>query len=107
MMGVTPRQAAEELMEAGADIIGTNCGNGIENMIEIVSELKTYTDKPIWARPNAGLPQLVDGKTVFPQTPEEMAALVPELISAGAKLIGGCCGTTPEHIRAIKDVCTK
>jgi 5-methyltetrahydrofolate--homocysteine methyltransferase len=105
MMGVTPRQAADELTTAGVDIIGTNCGNGIENMIAIVSELKVYTDKPIWARPNAGLPQLVDGKTVFPQTPEEMAAHVPALITAGAKLIGGCCGTTPDHIRAIADVC--
>jgi len=106
MMGVSPRQAAEELSHAGADIIGTNCGNGIENMIEIVSELKAYTTKPIWARPNAGLPQLVDGKTIFPQSPEEMAAQIPALISAGAQLIGGCCGTTPDHIRAIAAVCT-
>lgn len=105
MMGVTPQQAVAELTEAGADIIGTNCGNGIENMIEIVSELNACSDKPIWAKPNAGLPQLVDGETVFPQTPEEMAALVPALISAGAKLIGGCCGTTPDHIRAIADIC--
>ena len=101
MMGVTPAHAAQALSAADVDVIGTNCGNGIENMVEIVRELRAHTDRPIWARPNAGLPQLVDGRTVFPETPEVMAAKIPALVAAGATLIGGCCGTTPAHIRAI------
>lgn len=100
MMGVTPAHAAHTLTAADVDVIGTNCGNGIENMVEIVCELRAHTDRPIWARPNAGLPQLVDGQTVFPETPEVMAAKIPALVAAGATLIGGCCGTTPAHIRA-------
>ncbi len=107
MMGVTPEQAAKHFDAAGADIIGTNCGNGIENMIEVVKELRKFTDKPIWARPNAGVPQLVNGETVFPATPEEMAEKVSELIEAGAKMIGGCCGTTPSHIKEISKICNK
>jgi 5-methyltetrahydrofolate--homocysteine methyltransferase len=83
------------------DVIGTNCGNGIENMVEIVRELHANTDRPLWARPNAGLPQLVDGRTVFPETPAVMAAKIPALVAAGARMIGGCCGTTPAHIRAV------
>jgi len=101
MMGVTPAQAAQALTAADVDVIGTNCGNGIENMVEIVRELRAHTDRPLWARPNAGLPQLVDGCTVFPETPDVMAAKIPALAAAGATLIGGCCGTTPAHIRAL------
>ena len=105
MMGVTPEQAAKYFDEAGADVIGTNCGNGIENMIEVVRELRSHTNKPIWARPNAGMPELVNGETIFPATPEEMAKKIPELITAGATMIGGCCGTSPEHIKAISKRC--
>lgn len=101
MMGVTPAQAAAQLAEHGADIIGTNCGHGVEQMIEIVRELRANTDKPLWARPNAGLPQLVNGATVFPDGPGSMAAKIPALVDAGAAFVGGCCGTTPEHIRCI------
>jgi len=101
MMGVTPRAAAERLKAEGADIIGTNCGNGIETMIEIVAELRAHTATPLWARPNAGMPQLVDGRTVFPESAEAMARKVPRLAAAGAVLIGGCCGTTPGHIAAM------
>jgi len=99
MMGITPAHAAAQLDEHGADIIGTNCGHGVEQMIEIVHELRAHTAKPLWARPNAGLPQLVNGATVFPDEPETMAAKIPALVEAGAMFIGGCCGTTPEHIR--------
>ncbi len=98
MMGVTPDRAAAELQEAGADIVGSNCGAGIVQMVEIVGLMAPATDLPVWAKPNAGLPQLVDGKTVFRQSPEEMAAHFRELVEAGASIIGGCCGTTPEHI---------
>ncbi len=101
MMGVTPAHAAAQLAQHGADVIGTNCGHGVEQMIEIVRELRAHTDKPVWARPNAGLPQLVNGATVFPEGPDSMAAKMPALVEAGARFIGGCCGTTPEHIRCM------
>ncbi|NLF39093.1 methionine synthase [bacterium] len=105
MMGVTPAQAAQALDAAGADIIGSNCGNGIDNIIEIVAALRAHTAKPLWAKPNAGMPELIDGQTVFRQSPEQMAAKIPALIKAGASLIGGCCGTTPAHIKAIAEAC--
>jgi 5-methyltetrahydrofolate--homocysteine methyltransferase len=102
MMGVTPAKAALELDAAGADVVGANCGNGPEQMIAITKEMRANTKKPILIHANAGLPVLVDGKTTFKQTPEDMAAKVKELVSAGANIIGGCCGTTPAHISAIK-----
>ncbi len=101
MMGVTPAQAAVELQAAGADIVGSNCGGGIDQMIEVISLIAPATDLPIWAKSNAGLPELIDGQTVFRQTPEEMAGHVGDLVAAGARIIGGCCGTTPEHIKAL------
>jgi 5-methyltetrahydrofolate--homocysteine methyltransferase len=104
MMGITPAHAAEQLAAADVDVVGTNCGNGIENMIEIVRDLRAHCALPLWARPNAGLPHLVNGATVFPDSPAAMAAKVPALRAAGASMIGGCCGTTPAHIRAIADV---
>lgn len=103
MMGVSPVEAARAAMEAGADIIGTNCGNGFERMIDIVKEIRTVSpDIPVLVHANAGLPKNIDGVDVFPDTPEQMASLVPDLVNAGANIIGGCCGTTPDHIRAIK-----
>jgi 5-methyltetrahydrofolate--homocysteine methyltransferase len=104
MMGVSPAGAAEACLEAGADIIGTNCGNGFERMIDIVREIRAAVpDAPILVHANAGLPQNIDGKTVFPETPQDMAKHVPGLTAAGANIIGGCCGTTPAHIKAIKE----
>ncbi|PIE35575.1 methionine synthase [candidate division KSB3 bacterium] len=103
MMGASPADATTSALEAGADIVGTNCGNGFERMIDIVKEIRAAApDAPILVHANAGLPQIVDGKNVFPETPEQMAALVPALLEAGANIIGGCCGTTPAHIAAIK-----
>ncbi len=103
MMGVTPVDAARAAMEAGADIIGTNCGNGFERMIDIVKEIRSVAPSiPVLVHANAGLPKNIDGVDVFPDTPEMMASLVPDLVHAGANIIGGCCGTTPDHIRAIK-----
>jgi len=103
MMGISPVDASRAAMEAGADIIGTNCGNGFERMIDIVKEIRTVSrDIPVLVHANAGLPKNIDGADVFPDTPEQMASLVPDLIDAGANIIGGCCGTTPDHIRAIK-----
>jgi 5-methyltetrahydrofolate--homocysteine methyltransferase len=103
MMGVSPAEAATACSKAGADIIGTNCGNGLKNMINIVAQMReAVPDIPILVHANAGLPQLKDGKVCYPETPEYMAALIPEIIRAGAMIIGGCCGTTPSHIAAIK-----
>lgn len=102
MMGVSPEVAAREAADAGADVIGTNCGNGIENMIEIVRLMHAAVpDRPILVQANAGMPELIDGIAVYPETPEYMASRVAELIAAGATIVGGCCGTTPEHIAAI------
>jgi 5-methyltetrahydrofolate--homocysteine methyltransferase len=101
MMGVRPEQAGNELEEAEADIIGCNCGSGIENMIEVVELMRPATLKPIWAKANAGMPELVGGETVFRETPEQMASRLPDMVEAGANLVGGCCGTTPEHIQAL------
>jgi 5-methyltetrahydrofolate--homocysteine methyltransferase len=104
MMGISPERAARELTAAGADVIGANCGNGVEQMIAITKEMRAASDRPILVHANAGMPELKDGKTIFRQTPEDMASKVKELIDAGASIIGGCCGTTPEHIAAIRQV---
>jgi 5-methyltetrahydrofolate--homocysteine methyltransferase len=103
MMGVSPEQAAEAMIAAGADIIGTNCGNGIERMIEIVKAMRSVApDTPILVHANAGLPVNIDGVDTFPETPADMANQVNGLVAAGANIIGGCCGTTPAHISAMK-----
>ncbi len=100
MMGTTVEQAVEALDEAGADVIGTNCGRGIAGFVDLCRRLKAATDRPVWIKGNAGLPEVEDGKTIYRQTPEEFASYVPQLIEAGASFLGGCCGTTPEFIRA-------
>ena len=103
MMGVSPTDAARATVEAGAHIIGTNCGNGMERMLDIVRELKLAAPTtPIMVQANAGLPKNENGVDVFPEAPADMAARVPELVAAGAVIIGGCCGTTPAHIAALK-----
>jgi 5-methyltetrahydrofolate--homocysteine methyltransferase len=102
MMGITPAHMVSSLTEAGAHIIGANCGNGIENMIGIVKEIRTIdTQIPVLIHANAGAPVYSEGKTVFPETPDQMAGYLDLLIAAGANIIGGCCGTTPDHIRKI------
>ncbi len=102
MMGTTPEQAAEELAAAGADVIGANCGNGIEGYVPVCERLHAAISLPIWIKPNAGLPEIEGGKVVYRTTPEQFAAFVPKLVEAGASYIGGCCGTTPDFIRAAK-----
>ena len=103
MMGISPAEAAGACVEAGADVIGTNCGNGMKNMITIVAQMRDAVPGiPILVHANAGLPEIINGEIAYPETPEQMQALVPQIISAGANIIGGCCGTTPEHIAAIK-----
>jgi len=103
MMGVAPAEAALATVAAGAHIIGTNCGNGMDRMVDIVKELKQAAPTtPIMVQANAGLPKNVNGVDVFPESPAEMAGLVADLVAAGAVIIGGCCGTTPAHIAALK-----
>jgi 5-methyltetrahydrofolate--homocysteine methyltransferase len=105
MMGVTPEQAAEQLTAAGADAIGANCGQGVAGFVALCRRFRQTTALPIWIKANAGLPQMAEGKAVYTQTPEEFASFVPALREAGASFIGGCCGTTPEFIRALRAAC--
>ncbi len=102
LMGTTPEQAALELAEAGADAVGANCGLGISGYVPICRRFSQAVDLPVWIKANAGLPALVEGRPVYPAKPEEFAAHIQALIGAGASFIGGCCGTAPEFIRAIR-----
>jgi 5-methyltetrahydrofolate--homocysteine methyltransferase len=102
MMGQTPEQVARELTAAGADVVGANCGQGIAGFVRICRRLRASTDRPIWMKPNAGLPVIVEGQAQYQTTPAEFVAHVPELQQAGASFIGGCCGTSPDFIKAIK-----
>jgi 5-methyltetrahydrofolate--homocysteine methyltransferase len=105
MMGISPSEMAEVLVEAGADLIGTNCGNGMEDMIGMVKEIRSVNPTiPILVHANAGMPRLQDGVTTFPETPDDMASRVKDIIAAGANIVGGCCGTTPAHIRKVCEV---
>jgi 5-methyltetrahydrofolate--homocysteine methyltransferase len=100
MMGVSPEEMVIQMREAGAHIIGSNCGNGIREMIAIAKAIRSADDKiPVIIQPNAGLPELIEGRTVFRESPEMMASFIPDLIEAGVSIIGGCCGTTPAHIK--------
>lgn len=102
VMGISIEEAARGLEEAGADIIGSNCGNGIENMIKIAGEFKKHAGLPIVIQSNAGLPEMQGDKPVYPETPGFMAEKAKQLVRIGVSIIGGCCGTKPEHIGAIR-----
>jgi 5-methyltetrahydrofolate--homocysteine methyltransferase len=107
MMGNTPDQLAAMAAANGADAVGANCGAGPENFLNVARLFRQATLLPVWIKANAGLPQLVDGKTTFPMGPKEFAACVGDLIAAGANFIGGCCGTGPDHIRAVRKAVDK
>jgi 5-methyltetrahydrofolate--homocysteine methyltransferase len=108
MMGISPTDMVNTIVDAGAELIGANCGNGIANMIGIVEEIrKVNKEIPILVHANAGMPVYKDGETVFPETPDEMAQLVPKIIQAGANVVGGCCGTTPSHISRVREMVDK
>jgi 5-methyltetrahydrofolate--homocysteine methyltransferase len=100
MMGDTPQSAAETLAEAGADVVGSNCGIAIGDMIEVITAMRQATDLPILTHINAGIPRIEAGAIVYPDTPELMAEQLDRVVEAGANIIGGCCGTGPEHVRA-------
>ena len=104
MMGVDPERAAEFMEEKGADIVALNCGTGMDMVWarQAVERYKGATGLPVMAQPNAGLPRLVNMKVVYDETPDEMVRGVVPLLDAGVSIIGGCCGSTPEHIRAFR-----
>ena len=101
MMGVDPRTAVNTLLAAGADVVGCNCSIEADEMVGLVGELRAATAAPIVAQPNAGQPRLEGGQTLYDETPAHFAAVMPELVAQGANAVGGCCGTTPEHIAAL------
>jgi 5-methyltetrahydrofolate--homocysteine methyltransferase len=102
MMGASPEELVNVAKAEGAHIVGSNCGNGVAGMIGIVKDIRGCDPViPIMIQANAGIPELIDGKTVFRESPQHMASYVDELVKAGANIIGGCCGTTPEHIEAM------
>lgn len=103
MMGVSCEQAARELADAGADVIGANCGIGIEAYVPICAALSSATDLPIWIKANAGLPVIEGGQAVYRTTPEEFAGHLAPILDAGASFVGGCCGTDPAFITALRD----
>jgi len=102
VMGQSPRDLASAAAQAGAAGVGSNCGAGPEHFVKVAAALRAATDLPVWIKPNAGLPALRDGQTIFPMGPEEFAGFAPALVQAGANFVGGCCGTTPAHIRAVR-----
>jgi methionine synthase I (cobalamin-dependent) len=101
MMGAQAGECATALEDAGADIVGCNCGSGINCVLPAVVALRAATALPLWVKPNAGLPELEDGRAVWKQTAEEFASFVPRILEAGANIIGGCCGSGPEHIARV------
>jgi methionine synthase I (cobalamin-dependent) len=101
MTGATPEQAARVAQEGGAAAVGANCGAGPAAFTEICRRLRAACDLPVWLKPNAGLPKVVGGQVLYSETPDEFAASAVELLSAGASFVGGCCGTSPDFIRAL------
>lgn len=103
MMGVTPEQAVSALSDAGADVIGANCGSDMAAMHAVLLRMKAATDRPLWLKPNAGLPELVGGEPEYSMAADEFAAQAVALARNGAAFIGGCCGTSPAFIAALAD----
>ena len=101
MMGVTPEQAAQRLTAAGVDVVGANCGQGIAGYVDICRRMRSATDRPLWIKANAGLPDIVDGQVVYRTSPAQFASYGPALLEAGAQFVGGCCGTSPAYIAAL------
>ncbi len=103
VLGTPPEVTAIVAESLGVDVVGTNCGLGPDTIVELLRKMGRVTDLPLISQPNAGIPVVKDGKTVFPATPEEMAEYVPDILKAGGRVIAGCCGTTPAHIRVMKE----
>ena len=106
MMGISPEEAAQFMVDADADIVAVNCGAGVDVgwAARAVEAYRKISDLPTMAQPNAGIPELVDMKVVYRQTPEDMASELPRLLDAGANIVGGCCGSTPDHVKLFRKV---
>jgi 5-methyltetrahydrofolate--homocysteine methyltransferase len=104
VMGDTPEACVESALDAGAAIVGANCGTGIDAYVELAGHLRSLTDAPIWIKGNAGLPEIVDGRTVYRMGAETFCSHVPALLEAGANIIGGCCGTNPDFIARARTI---
>ena len=101
MMGVTPERAATELRAAGADVVGANCGNGVDRMIDLAAQMRAADDGPMLIHSNAGIPDMKNGEIIYNEGPEFMAERLGRLAEMGVNILGGCCGTGPDHIRAL------
>jgi 5-methyltetrahydrofolate--homocysteine methyltransferase len=101
MMGNPPEECVRKAEEAGASLIGANCGSGIEDYVPLAPILRGLTRLPLWIKANAGIPQIVGGKVVYPLTADQYASFAPALVGTGVDVIGGCCGTDPLFIRAL------
>jgi methionine synthase I (cobalamin-dependent) len=102
MTGVTPERAAQAMEEAGADAVGANCGNGVDAFAGICARMRAVTRLPLWMKANAGMPEIVGGEAVYRTAAEEFASHLPALLAAGADFVGGCCGTSPAFIEALR-----
>ncbi len=107
VMGDSVEKCVKELENAGADVIGANCSISSHEMIDLITQIKQHTDLPIMAKPNAGKPELVKGETVYTAKPEDFAKDILKMVEAGARAVGGCCGSTPEFIKEIKHLVNK
>lgn len=97
--GLSPKETVPLLVRAGADAVGANCGVGIESYVPVTEAMRAVTALPLWVKPNAGLPVEEEGRSIYKQMPEEFASYVPQLLEKGANIVGGCCGTSPAHVR--------
>jgi len=104
MMGNPPEVCVGKAEQAGAAVIGANCGSGIEDYVPLAPILRGLTSLPLWVKANAGIPQIVGGKVTYPLTAEQYASFVPSILEVGVSLIGGCCGTSPSFIREMRKV---
>jgi 5-methyltetrahydrofolate--homocysteine methyltransferase len=103
IMGTTVEEAAQVLAGAGADVVGSNCGHGIQVLVDVARAFRSVTELPLIIQANAGVPEMTDGKVRYPETPDDFAGAVPELLEAGVSIMGGCCGTTPAHVQAVRE----
>lgn len=105
VMGKSPADCVRAMISAGADIVGANCGSlSPEEMAEVIAEMRAVTDRPLLAQPNGGKPEFVDGSVMYRLGPPGFAEGMRKVLAAGASLVGGCCGTTPDHLRALKAI---
>ncbi len=108
IMGLDPTTAAKKFQELGAEVVGLVCGGvNYEETTAVIAEMRAACSKYLFAKPNAGIPELKNGKTIHPRTPEDMAKAVPNWVKAGARIVSGCCGTTPEHLARVAAVLNK